>query len=128
MSAAFWFMVTVVAAVAMSLIAVLGWLSLRKREREAYYRSEAVRKVAESGDSAAALEIIRELQKAEASRMRNGARLAGLVTIAAGLGLMVFLAVVVVGAQRPIHLVGLIPVLVGVALLIFTELIMRPKS
>lgn len=128
MSAAFWFMVTVVAAAAMSLVAVLGWLTLRKREREAHYRSEAVRRISESGDSAAALEIIRELQKAEVSRMRNGARIAGLVTIAAGLGLMVFLAAAVVGAQGPIYLVGLIPILVGVALLIFTELIAKPKS
>jgi fatty acid desaturase len=121
-------MVTVIAAAALSLIAVLAWLNLRKREREAHYRSEAVRRIVETGDAAAALEIIRELQNADTSRMRNGARLAGLVTIAAGIGLTVFLAAAVAGAEHPIYLVGLIPILVGVALLIFTELIVKPKN
>jgi Flp pilus assembly protein TadB len=127
MSDAFWFMVTVVAAVGMSLIAVLGWLNVRKSEREAHHRSEMIRRITESRDSTAALELVRELEKADAARRRNGARLAGLVTIAAGAGLMIFLYAAVFGASGPIYLVGLISILVGVALLVFTELIARPR-
>lgn len=126
MSSGFWFMVSVVAAMAMSLVAVLGWFSHRKREREAHYRSETVRRITETGDGGAALKFLEEVKKAEASRTRNGARLAGLITIAAGAGLTIFLAAFVVGA--PVYLVGLIPVFVGVALLVFTEFILKaPK-
>jgi len=128
MSGAFWFMVTVVAAVAMSLVAVLGWFNLRKKEREAHYRSETLRRITQSPDPAAAMAFLREVEKAEAARTRNGARIAGLVTIAAGVGLTIFLNAAVFGAPRLFYLVGLIPILVGVALLVFTELIARPKS
>lgn len=125
MPAAFWFMIAVVVAVSMSFVAVMGWFDHRKEQREAHFRSETVRRITESGDSSAALEFLRELQRAEALRTRSKARLAGLVTIGAGAGLMFFLFAFVVGS--PVYLVGLIPVLVGVALLIFTEVMMRPK-
>ena len=126
MSAAFWFMVTVVAAVGMSFVAVLGWFDHKRKEREAHFRSETVRRIMESGDSAAALEFVREIGKESALQVRSKARLAGLITLGAGIGLMVFLAALVSGA--PVYLVGLIPVSVGVALLVFTEIMQRPKS
>jgi hypothetical protein len=126
MPAPFWFMIAVIVAVSMSFIAVMGWFDHKKKEREAHFRNETIRRIAESGDSSAALEFLRELQRAEALQTRSKARLAGLVTIGAGAGLMFFLAQFVVGA--PVYLVGLIPVFVGVALLIFTEFMMKPKS
>jgi hypothetical protein len=142
MSPAFWFMVTVVAAVALSLIAVFGWFGHKKKEREANYRAETVRRITEAGDAAAALQFLRDLDKADAVQSRGRTRLAGLVTIAAGIGLMVFLrnfvgftpvtlgdgAAVSTGPVVPIYLVGLIPVLVGAALLVYTEFMMKPPK
>jgi hypothetical protein len=143
MSAAFWFMVTVVAAVGLSLVAVFGWFDHKKKERETHYRSETVRKITEAGDAAAALQFLRELERSDALRSRGRTRLAGLVTIAAGVGLMIFLRnfvgfmpvslpggepVAAIPAPMPIYLVGLIPVFVGVALLVYTEFMMKPPK
>lgn len=126
MSAAFWFMVTVTFAVTMSFIAVVAWFDHKKKEREARFRDDTVRRITESGDSAAALEFLRETQRAEAQQVRTKARLAGLITIGAGAGLMIFLAGSVDGP--PVYLVGLIPALVGVGLLIYSEFMMRPTK
>lgn len=137
MSPAFWFMVTVVAAVLLSLVAVFGWFSHKKKEREAHYRAETVRRITEAGDAAAALQFLRDLEKSDAWRSRSRTRLAGLVTIASGIALMLFLHNFVgftpidggpSGPVVPIHLVGLIPVLVGAALLVFTEFMMKPPK
>ena len=56
--------------------------------------------------------------------MRTKGCVAGLINIAVGGGLMIFLIALVAGA--PVYLVGLIPLLIGVVLLIFSELMMRP--
>lgn len=126
MSAAFWFMISVVATAGLSFAAVVVWLATRAKERGDQRRNDTIRKITESGTSAPALEYLREIERAEASRIRNRVRLTGLVTIAVGAALMAFLAAWAVGA--PLYLVGLIPLLVGVALLIFTELFMRPTN
>jgi hypothetical protein len=137
MSSAFWFMVTVIVAVGMSLVAVLGWFDHKKKESEAHYRAETVRRITEAGDAAAALQFLRDLEKSDALRSRSRARLAGLVTIAAGVGLTIFLHSFIGftaldgGSGRPpvpIYLVGLIPIFVGVALLVFTEFMMKPTK
>jgi uncharacterized membrane protein YidH (DUF202 family) len=137
MSPAFWFMVTVIVAVGLSLVAVFGWFDHKKKERETHYRSETVRRITEAGDAAAALQFLRELEKSDSLRSRSRARLAGLVTIAAGVGLTIFLRNFVGftpleggnrGAPVPIHLVGLIPIFVGVALLVYTEFMMKPPK
>jgi len=126
MSAAFWFMVSVVATAGISFTAVVIWLATRAKEREDQNRNETIRRIMETGDSAPVLEYLREVEKAEALRTRNKARLIGLITIAVGVALMFFLAMSVAGA--PIYLVGLIPLLVGVALLVFTEFMMKPGN
>jgi Flp pilus assembly protein TadB len=127
-SVAFWFMVAVVVTAGLSFVSLVVWLGQRDKERkaqEAHYRNETVRKIAESGESAAALEYLREIDRAQAQRTRNGLRLGGLITIAAGVGLMVFLHQLV---ARDVYLVGSIPVLVGVAILVYTELFVKPAS
>lgn len=126
MSVAFWSMIAVVATAGMSFAAVVIWLATRAKEREDQRRSEVVRRIVESGDASPALEYLREMEKAEASRTRNKIRLTGLVTIAVGMALMPFLAAFVAGA--PVYLVGLIPILVGAALLVFSEFMMKPTS
>ena len=126
MSAAFWFMIAVVATAGLSFGAVVLWLAASAKERGEQRRSDTIRKIMESGDSAPALEYLRESERAEGSRIRNRVRLTGLVTIAVGAALMAFLAAWVMGA--PVYLAGLIPLLVGVALLIFSELFMRPTK
>lgn len=126
MSAAFWFMIAVVATAGLSFAAVVIWLAVRAKERADHRRNDTIRRIAESGDPAPALEYLREIEKAESSRARGRVRLTGLVTIAVGAGLTFFLAAFVVGA--PVYLAGTIPLLVGVALLIFSEFMMKTES
>jgi len=126
MSAAFWFMVTVVGTAVFAFISVVVWLEARTKEREALYRSETVNKIAESGNSDAALEFLREVERADAARARAKARIGGLITTAVGIALMIFMHQLTSGTA--IYLVGLIPLLVGVALLIASEFLMKPAD
>jgi nucleoside recognition membrane protein YjiH len=117
-----------------SFLAVATWTDARRREREAYYKSEALKKIAETQGAGAssAIEFLREeaLRRAEekkeaARHQREGIKLGGLVTSAVGIGLMIFLRTLVEG--EPVYLVGLIPLLVGVALLVYSYLL-APKE
>jgi hypothetical protein len=122
--------VTIVLAVSVgaialfSFLAVAAWAASRRREREAYYRSEVVKKLSGMpGDAAVAL--LREQERNAMRRQREGLRLSGLVTAAVGIGLMIFLRALMPGA--PIYLVSLIPLLIGAAFLLYSY-ILAPKD
>ena len=57
---------------------------------------------------------------------RGGQRLGGLITLAVGIGLMVFLKAVATD-EPGVYLVGLIPLLIGVALLAYSY-VLAPKE
>ena len=101
--------------------------SNRRLEREAYYRSETIKKIAEAQEPSAnaALEFLREQEKVRAVRRREGLKLGGLVTVAMGLGFIPLLWAV--HPTDPIYLVGLIPLLIGLALLTYAY-ILAPKE
>jgi hypothetical protein len=128
MSGAPLFLFLAVAMVAVfSFVSVAVWADNRRKEREAYYRSETVKKIAESqaGGGGSAIEYLREEERIAMRRRREGVRLGGLITAAVGAGLMVFLHGM--DSNEPAYLMGLIPFLVGVALLGYTY-IMAPKD
>jgi len=86
----------------------------RRREREAFYKSETIKKLSEMSADGAAM-LLREDERLTRRRHGESARLGGLVTVAAGVGLAVFLWGLV--PERRVYLLGLIPLLVGFALL-----------
>ncbi|HLB93446.1 MAG TPA: hypothetical protein VJK27_13980, partial [Terriglobales bacterium] len=107
-------LVPIVGSIALfSFLAVNGWADARRKEREAYYRGETLKKIAESSGEAAksALEMLREQEKFAARRRIEGLKLGGLITTAVGIGVMVLLSGLRVA--EPIYLAGVIPVLVG---------------
>ena len=106
---------------------IATWSDARRREREAFYRSETLKKIADSTGpgGTAALELLREQDRNAQRRRREDQRLGGLATTAAGVGLLIFLRAIV--PHEPVYLVGLIPLLVGVALLAHTFLF-APKD
>jgi hypothetical protein len=108
-----------------SFVVVLVWADTRRREREALYRSETIKKVSETQGAGSVVEFLREEEKIAARRNREGQRLGGLVTVAVGVALMVMLA----GLERREHayLVGLIPLLAGAAILVYSYLL-APKE
>jgi Flp pilus assembly protein TadB len=113
-----------VASIALfSFVAVAVWSSERRREREAYYRSETLKKITETqgAGGSSAIEFLREEEKNAAKRRHEGQKLGGLITLAVGIGMMVFIRAVDRG--DPAYLVGLIPLFIGAALLAYTYLL-----
>ena len=112
--------IAVIALFSFSMVAT--WSRERRREREAYYRSETLKRVADAqpGGGQFALEFFREEQKVAAQRRRESLKLSGLITVATALGLIAF-----IGTVRADHayLVGLIPLLIGAALLTYAYLL-----
>ncbi len=148
-------------------LSVAAWTSARRKEREAYYKSEAIKKIAEmqgatpepvlqvlretmaawkdhpspanmgpyqakvyyraetikrlaemqGGGAEAVLSLLREEEKIRARRVPEGLKLAGFISCAVGLGLLVVLRAIV--PDMPVYLVGLIPGLVGLVLLAY---------
>ena len=109
-------------------LAVASYSEGRRRERDSYYRNDMLKKLAESNSPAAAatLEYLREQERIKelrnAQRKQEGHLLGGLINLAIGIGLLVFLHAV----NTPAFYVGLIPGLIGVALLLYHYLL-RPR-
>jgi hypothetical protein len=112
-----------------SFVAVAVWASERRREREAYYRSETLRRVAETqgATGSSAIEFLVEEEKNAARRRVDGQKLGGLITVAVGVGMMIFIKAVDRDDPDPTYLVGIIPLLIGVALLVYSYLL-APKQ
>ncbi|MFQ5890697.1 MAG: hypothetical protein ACE5JR_11675 [Gemmatimonadota bacterium] len=97
-------------------LAVASWSEERRREREAFCRSEILKKLADrpEADSRPFLEMIREEEDNAMRRPREGQKLGGFITAAVGLRLLI-VPHEVVGEAR-IWTVGLIPLFIGVVL------------
>ncbi len=109
-----------IAAIALfSFVAVASWSDARRREREAYYKSETLKKLAESqaGGAASVLELIREQDRKDSRRLREGTKLGGLITTAVGIAVIPLLRGIV--REEPVFLAGLVPLLIGLAMLVY---------
>jgi hypothetical protein len=104
-----------------------AWLETRRKEREAYYRSEMIRRLAESsGEGAkAAMDLLREEEHIRQVKKIEGMKLGGLMNIGIGVGLGLMLWAVAGHGDGP-YLVGAIPFLIGVALLIYVYFMAEP--
>jgi hypothetical protein len=69
---ALWEFLSVGAVGLFSFLAIASWSESRRREREAYYRSEAIRKLAEAPPevAASAFEFLREQERNDRERVR----------------------------------------------------------
>lgn len=115
-----------ISAVALfSFVSVAVWTDARRREREAFYKNETMKKLAESPDgSTAAMTLLKEEARIDSRRKREGQRLGGLLTLAVGIGVWVFL--LQLEPHKPLYMVGLIPMLVGSVLIVYGYLL-HPK-
>jgi len=120
--------------------AVESWAEARRKEREAFYKSETLKKVAEAQGPAAtaALDYLREQERNadqrrdeqnrnSAWRRREGLKLGGLINAAIGIALMIFLHELLRNHNQEIYLCGLIPLFIGVALLAYAYFL-APKT
>ena len=112
-------------------IPLIVFFENRRKEREAFYRAETLRRVAEaSGDSAkAALELLREEERLKAVKQLEGMKVGGLVNLGLGVALLIFLRFMIGGGPGSPYLCGLIPAFIGVALLVYALFLApRPES
>lgn len=114
-----------------SFLAIASWMKARLRERQAFYKSETIKKIAESQGGNAALEYLRDGDRAAARQRNESRKLSGLVTVAVGIGIMIFLRRVPISphsdGDSSAYLVGIIPILVGAALIVYSY-VLAPKN
>jgi len=124
------FMIPIVSVICVfTFVAVAAWSGNRRKEREAFYKSETLKKIAETqgAGGATAIELMREEEKRDQRRRIEGQKLGGLITIAVGIGMMVFLGMMPDAAEEKAYYVGLLPLLIGVALIVYAY-ILAPKE
>jgi hypothetical protein len=99
-------------------VSLAVWFGTKQKEREAFYKSETLRRITEaSGEGAkAAIDLLREEEHLKRIKAREGIKVGGVVCIGVGVGLFIFLGALV-GIK--VALCGLIPGLIGVALLVY---------
>jgi hypothetical protein len=107
-------------------IPLVTFMENRRKEREAFYKAETMRRLTESSSEGAktALEMMREQGRVERIKSREGLKIGGLINVGVGGGLLVFLHSFM-GGRSP-WLVGLIPGLVGVAMLVYVFFLASP--
>jgi len=107
-------------------IPLVSWIDSRRKEREAFYKADTMRRLAESsGEGArAAIEMLREEDRLKRIKTREGMKIGGLINMAVGLALMIFLHAL--ETREPAYLCGLIPTMIGVAMLVYVFLLSKP--
>ncbi|MGO9433610.1 MAG: hypothetical protein ACLPH3_08310 [Terracidiphilus sp.] len=109
-------------------IPLVTWLDSRRKEREAYYKSENIRRLAEApGDAAkTALELLREEDRLKRLKMLEGLKIGGLINVGVGVGLIIFLRSLLGGGHGSPFLCGLIPAMCGVGMLVYAFFMAAP--
>ena len=118
----------VIIVVVFTFTGVIHWVDSNRKEREAFYRADTLKRLSDApGDGAkAAFDLLREQDRLKRINAREGMKVGGLVTVAVGAGLCIFLRMVAGGGTGSPWLVGLIPGFVGVALLIYVFFLADP--
>lgn len=126
------FIFLAVGAIALfSFLSVNSYVDARRKERDAYYKNETVRRLTESqgAGAEAAIGLLREEDRLWARRRLEGIKVGGLATIAVGIGLMIFLGIAVEDNHPLGVAIGAIPFFVGAALLVYAYRLARaPQS
>ena len=104
------------------------WIDSRRKEREAFYKADTMRRVAESSAEGgkAAIELMREEERGQAIKVLEGLKIGGLINLGVGVGLIIFLRAMLGGGAGSPYLCGLIPGFIGVAMLAYVYLMAEP--
>lgn len=113
------FVVPAIGAIGLfTFLAVVGWASERRRERETYYRYEFRKRLVESGQMTPT--DLRELQRYEVEtefqRKRQGLLAGGMIVAGAGLGTIFGLQFI---EDEAVWMVGFIPLFIGLGMLLY---------
>ena len=107
-------------------IPLVTWIENRRKERDAFYKSETIRRVAEASTDSArtTVELLREQHRMGLQKTREGMKIAGIINVCVGIGLLIFLRALI-GAE-PVYLCGLIPGFIGVGMLVYVYVLAEP--
>jgi len=107
-------------------VSVLHWIDSQRKERDAFYKAETLRRVTEaSGEGAkAALELMTADERLKRLKAREGLKIGGLINIGVGVGVMIFLHELLPGTA--IYLSGSIPALIGVGFIAYVYVLAAP--
>ena len=109
-------------------IPTVAWIDSRRKEREAYYKAETLRRMVEGSaeGSKAAIELMREEERIKEIKVGEGLEMGGLINVGVGIALVIFLRSLLGGSQGTPYLCGLIPGFVGLAMLIYVYFMAEP--
>jgi hypothetical protein len=104
---------------------ITTWLESRRKEREAFYKAETLRRVSEaSGDGGkASIDYLREQNRIAQLKTIEGMKIGGLTMTAIGAGTMVLIWVL---AGPKVSVCGLVPLLMGLAMLAYVYFFAAP--
>lgn len=109
-------------------IPLVTWMDTKRKEREAFYKAETFRRLAESsGEGAkAAIAMLREEDRLKRLKTLEGMKIAGVINVGVGVGLTVFMSFMFGTGHGSPWLVGLIPGLIGVGMLAYVFFLAEP--
>ena len=109
-------------------IPLVTWMDNRRKEREAFYKADTLRRLAESsGDGArAALQLMHEEERLKRIKTLEGLKIGGVINICVGVALVIFLRMMLGGGPGTPALAGLIPGFVGIGMLIYVFFLAAP--
>jgi hypothetical protein len=109
-------------------IPLVTWIENRRKEREAFYQADTIRRLSEaSGDGAkAALELMREQNRMTRIRTLEGIKIGGVINLGVGVGLVIFLRVLLGSGHGSPFLCGLIPGFIGIGMLAYAFFLAAP--
>jgi hypothetical protein len=109
-------------------IPLVTWIDNRRKEREAFYKADTMRRLAEaSGEGAkAAIQLMREEERLKRIKILEGLKIAGVINLGVGVGLLIFLRTLLGGGSGSPYLCGLIPGFIGVAMLVYVMFLAAP--
>ena len=119
-----WAFLTISAVVFFGIfIPVTSFVDSRRKEREAFYKAETFRRLAEtSGEGAkAAVDLLRQENRIKQIKTLEGLKIAGVINLGVGVALVIFLRALIGG--EPVYLCGLIPGFIGAGMLAYVYLL-----
>jgi hypothetical protein len=111
-------------------IPLVTWIDNRRKEREAFYKADTMRRLAESsGEGAkAAIQLMREEERIKRIKTLEGVKIGGLINLGVGVGLTIFLRTMLGGGPGSPYLCGLIPGFIGIAMLTYSIFLAAPAE
>ena len=104
------------------------WIGSQRKEREAFYKADTLRRVAEaSGDGArAAIEMMREEERLKRIKTLEGLKVGGIINLCVGVALVIFLRSLLGAGHGSASLCGLIPGFMGIGMLVYAFFLAAP--